>query len=174
MMIMTQQQIALLVFLIIGGLGLIFLIVGVILALLQKRKIKLCQEMTHGVVVDYCYRGNGVIVPIVEYRVFGETYKKVRTFRGYLMKSWKRNGQPSVQVTKNDYLSISGGRMGQNDAQYMWPMGSNLSVYYNPLKPQMAYVEKVPERQSIVAIIFISLGVFLIVLSILIAYFISL
>lgn len=86
-MIMIQQQIALLVFLIIGGLGLIFLIVGVILALLQKRKIKLCQEMTHGVVVDYCYRGNGVIVPIVEYRVFGETYKKVRTFRGYLMKS---------------------------------------------------------------------------------------
>ena len=56
--------------------------------------------MTEGKVVDYGYRGNGVIVPVVEYHVLGETYKKVRTFRGYIMKSWRRDGEPYVRVTK--------------------------------------------------------------------------
>ena len=60
----------------------------------------------------------------VEYHVLGETYKKVRTFRGYIMKSWRRDGEPYVRVTKNDCLSIAGGRMGKSDAQNMWPLGS--------------------------------------------------
>lgn len=97
---MTDEQIIMLVFLIIAGLGLIFTFVGIFIILWQRRKAKLCQEMTHGIVVDYCYRGNGVIVPVVEYHVLGETYKKVRTFRGYITKSWRRDGEPYVRVTK--------------------------------------------------------------------------
>ena len=129
--------------------------------------------MTHGIVVDYCYRGNGVIVPVVEYHVLGETYKKVRTFRGYIMKSWRRDGEPYVQVTKNDCLSIAGGRMGKSDAQNMWPLGSNMAVYYHPMKPKMAFIEKIPEHQSIMAMIFIGVGIFLIILSSFLVYVIK-
>lgn len=169
---MTDEQIIMLVFLIIAGLGLIFIIVGIFIILWQRRKVKLCQEMTHGIVVDYRYRGNGVIVPVVEYHVLGETYKKVRTFRGYITKSWRRDGEPYVRVTKNDCLSIAGGRMGKSDAQNMWPLGSNMAVYYHPMKPKMAFIEKIPEHQSILAMIFIGVGIFLIIIMVLIVYFI--
>ena len=168
---MTDEQIIMLVFLIIAGLGLIFTFVGIFIILWQKRKVKLCQEMTHGIVVDYCYRGNGVIVPVVEYRVFGETYRRKRSFRGYVMKSWKSQEEPFVKVTKNDYLSIAGGRMGKRDAMQMWPLESRMPVYYNPSKPQMSFVEKIPEKLSIVGLVFLLIGVFLIIVSLCIVYF---
>ena len=140
---MSKEETTLFVFLIVGGLGAVFTVIGFLIIFLQKRKIHLCQDMTEGKVVDYGYRGNGVIVPVVEYHVLGETYKKVRTFRGYIMKSWRRDGEPYVRVTKNDCLSIAGGRMGKSDAQNMWPLGSNMAVYYHPMKPKMAFIERI-------------------------------
>ena len=83
---MSKEETTLFVFLIVGGLGAVFTVIGFLIIFLQKRKIHLCQDMTEGKVVDYGYRGNGVIVPVVEYHVFGETYRRKRSFRGYVMK----------------------------------------------------------------------------------------
>ena len=167
---MSKEETTLFVFLIVGGLGAVFTVIGFLIIFLQKRKIHLCQDMTEGKVVDYGYRGNGVIVPVVEYRVFGETYRRKRSFRGYVMKSWKSQEEPFVKVTKNDYLSIAGGRMGKRDAMQMWPLESRMPVYYNPFKPQMSFVEKIPEKLSIVGLVFLLTGVFLIIFSLILFY----
>ena len=87
------------------------------------------------------------------------------------MKSWKSQEEPFVKVTKNDYLSIAGGRMGKRDAMQMWPLESRMPVYYNPSKPQMSFVEKIPEKLSIVGLVFLLIGVFLIIVSLCIVYF---
>lgn len=154
---MSKEETTLFVFLIVGGLGAVFTVIGFLIIFLQKRKIHLCQDMTEG--------------KVVEYRVFGETYRRKRSFRGYVMKSWKSQEEPFVKVTKNDYLSIAGGRMGKRDAMQMWPLESRMPVYYNPSKPQMSFVEKIPEKLSIVGLVFLLIGVFLIIVSLCIVYF---
>ena len=77
---MSKEETTLFVFLIVGGLGAVFTVIGFLIIFLQKRKIHLCQEMTEGKVVDYGYRGNGVIVPVVEYRVFWRNLSKKKKF----------------------------------------------------------------------------------------------
>ena len=78
--------------------------------------------------------------------------------------------EPFVKVTKNDYLSIAGGRMGKRDAMQMWPLESRMPVYYNPFKPQMSFVEKIPEKLSIVGLVFLLTGAFLIIFSVILFY----
>lgn len=47
-----------------------------------------------------------------------------------------------------------------------------MAVYYHPMKPKIAFIEKIPEHQSIMAMIFIGVGIFLIIIMMLIVYFI--
>lgn len=59
-------------------------------------------------------------------------------------------------------------------AEELWPIGSDMVVYYNPDSPKCAYAEKLPSAMSFVSIMFIGMGIFTILLSFFIAFLMTL
>ncbi|UTY40639.1 hypothetical protein NMU03_07695 [Allocoprobacillus halotolerans] len=167
---MAQQETAIIVLLTLGGTGLLLLVVGIFLIIRQNMKVKKCQEKTYGVVVGYKRRSRELIVPVVEYHVFGNMYQKTRNFRAVISKSWRRQDEEPVTISENDYVFLRGRIMTQKMAEKIWPINMQMSVYYDPIKPQRAFVEKIPNKTPVVSIVFISLAIFLIVLALLLFY----
>jgi len=59
-------------------------------------------------------------------------------------------------------------------AEELWPIGSEMVVYYNPAAPKCAYAEKLPSAMAFVSIMFIGMGIFTILLSFFVAFLITL
>lgn len=146
---MAQQETAIIVLLTLGGTGLLLLVVGIFLIIRQNMKVKKCQEKTYGVVVGYKRRSRELIVPVVEYHVFGNMYQKTRNFRAVISKSWRRQDEEPVTISENDYVFLRGRIMTQKMAEKIWPINMQMSVYYDPIKPQRAFVEKYQIRHQL-------------------------
>ena len=161
---MTQQDITFSLLLVIGGTGLVLLITGIGLIISQRHKIKRCQKKIYGTVIGYRRRSRELLVPIVEYHVSGETYRNARHFRGVIYKSWRRQSEAPIEITENDYVLLRGRMMSEKMAKNMWPLDMQMPVYYDPFKPQRAFVEKIPEKKPVLSIVFVSIAICLIVL----------
>lgn len=162
---MIQQDIAGSALFVIIGIGLVLLIVGIGMIAGQKMKIKRCQEKTYGIVIGYRRRSRELLAPIVEYCVSGESYQKIRHFRGVIYKSWRHENEKPIEITKNDYVYLRKRMMTEKMAQDVWPLNMQMPVYYDPLKPQRAFVEKIPEKNPIVSIVLICLAIFMLILA---------
>lgn len=138
-----------------------------------------CTERITGRIVEHIFRGGGVMLPIIEYRVSGRTYKTIRRFRGVITKKKISPGNLYVDkgayVSEKDYLVIPMGAATNTKkmAEELWPVGERMTVWYDPDNPAKAFAEKKPEGMSITSVIFISMGIFLILLSLLIGYLIT-
>lgn len=173
---MSNVNVSLLIFLAIGGTGLFFIIAGFLILLFEKSKKKNCTAIAEGIVVKYSF-SNNTPAPIVEYEVEGIKYRKKRYFRGVVRKtkqlSFKDLDQQnnSVYIDEKDVIHINSGVIMnlRKAAERMYPMGSALTVFYNPKKPKQAYVEKIPSKSSLLGIIYVWAGLGNIVLSIIIS-----
>lgn len=101
---------------------------------------------------------NGFSLPVVEYWVNGELYKVVGPkFKGSVVKSLSTpfsNVETQIKQTNlntredlPDVLKVSMVRNSVNSITYsplleLYPIGSTATVYYNPDKPKMAYVQR--------------------------------
>lgn len=85
--------------------------------------------------------------PIVEYVVDGNRYTAKKKFRGILT---KRISGLSVHVASGVYedekgwLHIKTGAIAnlRELAEQLWPIGSKMTVYYNPDHPKRCYVDR--------------------------------
>lgn len=155
---------------ILGGLGIILFLIGIIVFNSNKNARKSASAETLGKVIKYCYPGNQSIGPVAEYYVEGKKYKAKKKYR-YFSKNVKRTklsdfnpDNASLYVDENDvFHAVSGGIINYKTfGENTWPIGSEIKVFYNPENPKKAYLERVPKKGSIVApvFIFVGLGIF--------------
>lgn len=154
-----------LVLLILAVPGLIIMLAGLLLFVLEKRKKSRCTAMTMGTVVRYSFV-NGTPSPVAAYTVGGVSYEKKRKFRGVVQvrknlspRDWTWKNQ-SCYISENDVIHIRGGAVLnlRAMAESLYPMGSSIPVWYDPEKPRRAYVEKIPVKGPIVGWVFVWTG----------------
>ena len=170
--IMSKMQIAWLGFLVVGGGGVLFIFSGVMITIVTKKQMKQCTKKIEGAVVQYQFPGGGSMNPIVEYVVDGNRYIAKKKFRGILT---KRISGLSVHVASGVYedekgwLHIKTGAIAnlRELAEQLWPIGSKMSVYYNPNNPKRCYVDR-PVLGSTISAVFIVTGLIILVLSVLV------
>lgn len=176
---MEKEQAAALCVFMIGGVGALLAVIGILLAFRQKRKIRNCTSYTTGWVVRHCFPGGGRMYPMVEYQVGGKIYQVSRKFRGLISKSKvtpkKLYEETGAYVTANDYLFVPVSAITNLKAmaQQLWPIKSQMAVYYNPLCPKQAYAERIPTKKPMEAIVFFWAGIGLFAVSFFIAFLIS-
>ena len=161
----------------IGIVGIVFIILSMPFFLKQKRLEKNCSNKITGKVIKYKYLGSNnarSISPVVKYTIDGKEYTAYRHYKKI--------------VSTNKYVPNVNEMLGQNDSFYilddvfyintkgfyhnyralaekMWPLGTELPVFYNPKNPKQGFVEKVITISKIVGIVLLCTGVGLIILS---------
>lgn len=141
--------------------GLFFLVVTIIISYIfgirPKRKAERCTEKTTGIVIGpsiYMYNDN-IRMPSVEYFVDGQRYKVAGPRFKYVVTKNIHTPlhDPHTQFASNlntrddlpDHLEIyaSGNsfiRITESPVMKLFPVGTEVNVYYNPHKPQESYV----------------------------------
>lgn len=175
---MSELQIAWLELGTVGGLGAIFVFAGMMIVFVIGRKNKLCTHQIDGVVAKHGFSSKGRMYPIIEYMVNGNNYQTKKQFRG--IKVMRISGFP-IHVQSKAYedekgwLHIKIGPLAnlRQLAEQLWPIGSKMTVYYNPDNPEKCYVER-PISGSFTSTIFIIMGLVTIALSTLVFFLIQL
>ena len=124
----------------LGILTLFFLIILLIFYTLYRREIKVKTESTAkvlGEVVAFDSKNQLLIsLPVVEYQVKGERYQKTFTYAYF-----RETSSKSRQTNVFDRTYILGA--GKNlDLRMIFPIGSPMTVFYNPNEPQIGFVER--------------------------------
>ena len=159
---MTEIQIAWLELMTVGGLGVILVLLGVTFNIIVKRQNQLCTKQTDGIVKQYGFPGNGRVYPIVEYFVNGTCYKTKKIFCG--IKTTQISGVPvpvksEVYEDEKGWLHIQRGAIADLRllAETLWPMGSQMTVYYDPNDSKRSYVDR-PLSGGFVSMMFVIMG----------------
>lgn len=159
---MSKIQIAWLEWMTVGGIGGVLILAGMAIHLVKKGKTKSCIQQTKGRVVQYGFPGDGRMYPIVEYAVDGICYRARKEFRGIITK--KQSGFPvgvqaKVYEDEKGWLHIQRGAIADLRllAEGLWPMGSQMTVYYDPNDPKRSYVDR-PISGGFVSVMFVIMG----------------
>ena len=175
---MSKIQIAWLGFLLVGGVGVLFIFSGVMITLVTRKQTKQCTKKIEGTVVQYQFPGGGSMNPIVEYVVDGNRYTAKKKFRGILTKRISGlfvHVASGVYEDEKGWLHIKIGPLAnlRQLAEQLWPIGSKMTVYYNPDNPEKCYVER-PFSGGFTSTMFIVMGLVTISLSVLVFFLIQL
>lgn len=124
----------------LGILTLVFLIMLLIFYTLYRREIKVKTESTAkvlGEVVAFDSKNQLLIsLPVVEYQVEGERYQKTFTYAYF-----RETSSKSRQTNVFDRTYVLGA--GKNlDLRMIFPIGFPMTVFYNPVDPQIGFVER--------------------------------
>ena len=138
-------------------LSVFFLALG-ILFLRKEHKLKHnCTAMIKGKVIKYNFREPPT--PVVQYAVNGATYKKSLFYSVVITKSNSKKPVVSQFDDANDTVL----RINENSlASYtslrdMFPIGSEMNVYYDPNDPKRSYVLRY--AKSPLAFLFLMMGI---------------
>ena len=126
--------------LILGMMTLVFLIILLIFYTFYRREMKVKTESTAkvmGEVVAFDSKNQLLIsLPVVEYQVGGESYQKTFSY-DYFIETSSQSKQTDVFDRK--YILGSGNNL---NLRMIFPIGSPMTVFYHPDKPQIAFVER--------------------------------
>lgn len=126
--------------LILGILTLVFLILLLIFYTFYRREMKIKTESTAkvmGEVVAFDSKNQFLIsLPVVEYQVGSESYRKTFTYAYF-----REPSSQSKQTDVFDRTYICGAGKNLN-LRMIFPIGSPMTVFYNPDDPQIGFVER--------------------------------
>lgn len=141
----------------------------------KKHYTELCSVKTTGTIVRYsAVRYNDVRLPVVEYTANGHTYTVVGPkFSATVTKSFSSPfHRVKSDITSNlttwenlpDVLKLnlrqnSIASLTESPLLELYPIGSQVDVFYNPRKPKMAYVQRFPRPQKVLYTIVLLLGI---------------
>lgn len=149
---------------IFGSIFFIFALVLFILAfklgwkyMIQEKR---CTAKTTGTVVKYTFasRGSAVNLPVVQYEVAGKKYKVVGPeYKWYYTKTTSSLRNKATEQTyttdiyaQNFHHSIKNNSMisfTKNPMAQLFPLFSQIDVYYDPDNPKLAYVLRYCNRK---------------------------
>ena len=170
---MAQQQIALLELALVGGLGAILFITGILIKVLTERKNSRCTSKTVGKVIRHSFMGDGRIAPVVEYEAGGERYTCKKRFAGIKKVHSTRLDEPDAWEDEKGYLHVRTGILSnmRQLAQTLWPVGSEMEVYYDPDDSGTSYVGA-PVDNAVLSRVFLIAGAGIVALGILLYFLI--
>lgn len=126
--------------LILGILTFVFLILLLIFYTFYRREMKIKTDSTvkvMGEVVAFDSKNQLLIsLPVVEYQVEGERYQNTFTY-AYFRETSSKSRQ--TNVFGRTYVLGAGKNL---DLQMIFPIGSPMAVFYNPVDPQIGFVER--------------------------------
>jgi hypothetical protein len=126
--------------LILGILTLVFLIILLIFYTLYRREMKVKTESTAkgmGEVVAFDSKNQFLVsLPVVEYQVDGEIYQKTFSYAYFIETSSKSK---QTDVFDRTYICGAGNNL---NLRMIFPIGSPMTVFYNPDDPQIGFVER--------------------------------
>ena len=168
---MTTSQISLLALISVGGIGILFIGASMLMKAAARRKAKACTAMIMGTVIDHRFMGEGRMYPVLEYTVDGTQYRAKKQFRGIKTKSMSGHPVRTQAVAHEDakgWLHVWTGPIARLStlAEQLWPLGSQMTVHYNPSNPDISYVER-PIVGNFATLMFNIAGFLLIVVGIL-------
>lgn len=144
---MTTSQTSLLALILVGGIGILLIGVGALMKAAARRKVKACTAATTGTVVDHRFTGEGRMYPILEYTVGDAQYHVRKQFRG--VRTVRLSGLPvrtqaAAYEDAKGWLHVKMGPVARLStlAEELWPLGSQMTVYYDPGNPDKSYVER--------------------------------
>ena len=154
----------------LGILTLVFLIMLLIFYTLYRREIKVKTESTAkvlGEVVAFDSKNQFLIsLPVVEYLVGGERYQKTFTY-AYFRETSSKSRQ--ANVFDSTYILGAGKNL---DLRMIFPIGSPMTVFYNPVDSQIGFVERYAGLVGFYKIgMILTVGIYLVFLCILILVF---
>ena len=174
---MSVIQIAWLELILVGGLGAALALSGIMINRIIQRQSRMCTNQTEGTVTAHRFPGKRRMYPIVEYYVDGTNYKTRKKFRGII--SGRISGVPVKIESKayedeKGYLHIKTGPVAnlRKLAEQLWPVGSKMTVYYNPNDPKKCYVDR-PVQGGVVSFMFLIMGLLIVLLSIVVFFLIQ-
>lgn len=119
----------------------------------------------------FAVRYNDISLPVVEYTANGRTYTVVGPkFSATVSKSFSspfaKTDITSNLTTREDIPSVLKLNLRQNSLASLtespllelYPIGSEVDVFYNPRKPKMAYVQRFARPQKVLYTIVLLLG----------------
>ena len=136
-----------------------------------------CVSRTNGKVIRYSsINYSGIHIPLVSYQVDGKEYRIAGPkFKGSMVKTSStpfedtetemetnlttREELPDfliVRARQNSFLSMT-----YSPLLALYPIGSDVDVYYNPKKPKDAFVQRHEGYNKVLLILFVSLGILL-------------
>lgn len=147
----------------------------------KKRKIKeLCTNKITGKIIRYsAVHYNDVSLPVVEYVVNGQTYKVVGPkFKATVTSSFSNPfNNVESEITSNlttreelpEVLKIKINRNSiasyiQSPLKDLYPIDSEVDVYYNPNNPKMSYVQRFIKPSGWLFNLFLIIGIILLVI----------
>lgn len=144
---MTTSQISLLALISVGGIGILLIGVSALMKAAARKKAKVCTAVTMGTVIDHRFMGEGRMYPVLEYTVDGTRYHVRKQFRGVKTKSLSGlpvRTQSAAYEDAKGWLHVQTGPITRLDtlAEQLWPLGSQMTVHYNPSSPDKSYVER--------------------------------
>lgn len=168
---MTTSQISLLALISVGGIGVLLIGVSMLMKAAAHRKAKACTAMAAGTVIDHRFMGEGRMYPVLEYTVGGAQHYVRKQFRG--VKTVRLSGLPVRSQTAayedaKGWLHVKMGPVARLStlAEQLWPLGSQMTVHYDPDNPDKSYVER-PIVGNFATLMFTIAGFLLIAVSIL-------
>ena len=156
--------------LILGILTLVFLIILLIFYTYYRREMRIKIESTAkvvGEVVTFDSKNQFLVsLPVVEYQVGGESYQKTFTY-AYFRETSSRSKQ--TDVFDRTYIIGAGNNL---NLRKIFPIGSPMTVFYNPDDPQIGFVERYAGLVGFYKIgMILTVGIYLVLLCILILVF---
>ena len=149
-------------------LGLLWLVIVFPLYLHYRKEISIRSKSTFlisGKVVGYnssIYTRYGeppqIALPLVEYTVRGKQYRKRLEYKQFIPAS---SGRIQKDAFSSDYVYGSDRSL---DLKKIFPVGSNMAVYYNPKNPEEAYVERYISNEKYFNYLFIGFSIFFLIL----------
>lgn len=145
---MTEQAIAWLAYVVMLALGLVMIAVGRWIPKRTERRNESCTDQTVGVVVRHVFRGEGRMFPVVQFSVGGKHYEARKRFEYVKRVRFSRlrgvARHPNAYETPDGklYLRIGTIIRYRKVAEELWPIGSEMTVYFNPENPSINYVDR--------------------------------
>lgn len=148
----------------LGGTGVLLMLAALLMRMFQMKKIKACSQTVSGQVVEHSFPGHNKLFPVVRYSVDGTEYLVKRSFAGFVTE--QKVTPKHMYADRGAYISargylhvpVSAFTNLKHMADTLWPIGSSMTVYYNPQNPKQAYAEEKPEWMPLEQIGFLVAG----------------
>ena len=150
----------------IAGAGLLLIVMSLFFFAHGKRIKRSCTASVTGKVVTYRYAGHDsgrTVAPVVEYEVNGMLYRAYRRYKG-VVRTHRNSADKSeceVFVSERDVLHINCVGMSvsiREAVENKWPLGSDMTVFYDPDAPKRGFVEKVVVLSTVAGIVLLCVG----------------
>ncbi len=165
---MSKMEIAYLELFTVGGTGILLIVLGILSLLLTKKRNASCTVKTEGTVIRHKFSGKGRMSPVVSFQADGREIQTVKKYNS--IRSARISGIPIP--TRSDAWEDGKGNLYVKTgpianmrqlAENLWPIGSQMTVYYNPENVKINYVDR-PITNGFLAVMFSMAGILCVVL----------